>query len=106
VPPELHQVINPYLEKVQQRLNPGYQANWPSGGQTPPQPSGPSGWQLPSWPEQPTPQIQWPQQPSTQPAWPAHTPPEREAANPYAPPREPRPFPDPYSSKRPASGTY
>ena len=32
MPPELHQVIDPYLNQVQQRLNAGHTANWPSGG--------------------------------------------------------------------------
>ncbi len=29
VPPELHEVIDPYLNKVQERLNPNHQASWP-----------------------------------------------------------------------------
>ena len=29
MPPEIHQVVDPYLHRVQQRLNPGFQANFP-----------------------------------------------------------------------------
>ena len=110
VPPELHQVIDPYLEKVQQRLNPEFQADWPSpnspaGSQTQPQTS----WPQFSWPS-PQPPVQWPpssppQSSSSQPAWPSQ-PPSNNQDDPYAVPREPKPFPSPYSAERSASGTY
>ena len=56
MPPELHQVVDPYLNRVQQRLNAGHTANWPSGsaqggtGQGGATQS--SGWQLPGWPQE------------------------------------------------------
>ena len=105
VPPELHEVIDPYLHRVQQRLNPGYQANWPSGGAPAPSGSQSSGWSLPGWPSssspsQPqTPPVQWPQPSQSQsqvtPVWPSQS-----------QPQEPRPFQDPYSAERPAGGTF
>ena len=115
VPPELHQVIDPYLERVQERLNPEFQANWPSqsppaSSPAPPNSSWPqTTWPQPSWPGT-QPQIQWPQssQPQSnfsQPAWPSQPQPG-EAADPYAVPREPNPFPSPYSAERTTGGTY
>jgi membrane protein required for colicin V production len=116
VPPEIHQVIDPYLEKVQQRLNPEFQANWP----TPSAPAGSSAapasswpqinWPQPSWTPPAQPQIQWPQSSqtdssATQPAWPSQ-PPATGAVDPYAVPREPNPFPEPYSAERPTGGTF
>jgi len=111
VPPEIHQVIDPYLDKVQQRLNPGHQAAWPSGGGQPQ--SGAtqsSGWSLPSWlKSQPQmPQMQWPQPQAApqQPAWPSQTQSAPPATSVYGPTREPNPFPDPYSAERQTGGTY
>ena len=100
-PPELHEVLDPYLNTIEQRLNPNYQphgenlqqtwqnqvkANLPAGMQNVPQiqwPSSQSGQGQPAWPTT-TPQQQqpaWPtQQPST--AWPAQ-PRTAEAADPY-----------------------
>jgi len=102
VPPELHEVIDPYLQRVQQRLNPGYQANWPSGGGPAQNGSQSSGWSLPGWPAsssqpQSPPPIQWPQPSQSQvtPVWPSPS-----------QPQQPRPFQDPYSAERPASGTF
>lgn len=78
MPPEIHQVVDPYLHRVQQRLNPNFQANFPNGGgAAAPQTSG---WNIPgfgggeSLPQMP--KIEWPQstpaaQPATQqPGWP------------------------------------
>jgi membrane protein required for colicin V production len=121
MPPELHEVIDPYLHKVQQRLNAGGQSGSMLGGQ-PPAAATNSGWALPSWPSTPqqpqTPpaQFSWPQQPGQQPpapAWPSQTQSQanpyavpQNAADPYSAPREPRPFQDPYSAQRPAGGTF
>ena len=87
VPPEIHEVIHPYVERIEQRLDPNYQphsgydiqAAWPKGDapQWPTQattnnnvqPQQPSAQNLPaSWPPQPqrpaqqTQQIAWPPQ--------------------------------------------
>lgn len=80
-PPEVHQVIDPYLNKIEQRLNPNYQpvgqdlqqmwqnqvqANlpnvlpqmqWPQGQPTQPQVT----WPNPPQPPQPPQQLGWPQ---------------------------------------------
>jgi membrane protein required for colicin V production len=112
MPPELHQVIDPYLQRVQQRLNPGYQANWPAGGSPSQGGAAPSsGWSLPGWPQgQPLPQVQWPQSQSPsspeQPAWPSQSQSSAPASSVYGAPREPKPFPDPYSAERQTGGTY
>jgi membrane protein required for colicin V production len=109
VPPEIHQVIDPYLEKVQQRLNPEYQANWPA-------PTSPaeaetqsqSAWPQINWPPA-QPQVQWPQTAPpadlSQPVWPSQTQ-SADGDDPYAVPHEPKPFPGPYSAERAASGTF
>jgi membrane protein required for colicin V production len=113
VPPELHEVIGPYLHKVQERLNGGQQASFPAGGAQAPS----SGWSWPSWlkSEPAAPQIEWPQSPASTPAqpvgWPSQTqltvPANAGPANTaYGVPREPNPFPDPYSASRPQGGTY
>jgi membrane protein required for colicin V production len=115
VPPELHQVIDPYLNKVQERLNPNHQANWPPGGA--PQQSVPAqstGWSWPSWPKAEqlpeTPNIQWPQSSSPpapqQPAWPSQTQTAPSGSSSSGAPREPNRFDDPYSAERPATATY
>jgi membrane protein required for colicin V production len=118
MPPEIHQVIDPYLHRVQQRLNPGFQANLPGGSAMggSPQPAVPAqstGWSIPGWGTgQSTPQlpkIEWPQsapatQPASQPAaWPTQP---ASGSSTYNAPREPSQFPDPYSAERPASGRY
>lgn len=116
VPPELHQVIDPYLDKVQERLNTGQQANWPSGGASQPNSSPSSGWSLPGWAKEQQlpalPKIEWPQSAPApkQPAWPSQTQPASPGnsaygGSGYSVPREPNPFPDPRSAERPAS-TY
>jgi membrane protein required for colicin V production len=114
-PPELHQVLDPYLNKIEQKLNPNFQPHgqdmqslwqghaqsiglpnlpqvtWPQTQQPPQQQPT---WPMPtqpqtSWPAPSQLQIPWPTNPSSQPAQP------RTANNfdPYSPPREPQPFP-------------
>lgn len=109
-PPEIHQIVDPYLDKVEQRLNPNYrphdglQTNWPT--QTPaPQ----SGQPAPAWPpmnlsipqaiQSQLPQLQWPPTGGAQTAPPTET-------NPYSVPREPNPFPTPYSAEVPGGRGY
>lgn len=134
MPPELHQVVDPYLNRVQQRLNAGHTANWPSGaaqggaGQGGATQS--SGWQLPGWPQEAPKlpnvqlpnvqlpngqQLQWPSstpQPSSgssMPTWPSQTqsatPASAPATSVYGAPREPAQFPDPYA-QRPGAARY
>jgi membrane protein required for colicin V production len=103
-PPELHQVLDPYLNKIEQRLNPNFQ------------PHGQDLQQL--WQNQAEakasasmPQIPWPQSqpPQQQPAWPAtpsSQPNAADSSEPYGVPREPQPFPGPYSAEVPASRGY
>jgi membrane protein required for colicin V production len=99
-PPEIHQVVDPYLNKIEERLNPNYQPHgndlqqlWQS--------------QLPLQAPMGGLQLPW-VQPGQVPAWPAET---QETAtpprDPYAvPPREPNPFPGPYSAEIPARHDY
>jgi membrane protein required for colicin V production len=133
-PPEIHQIIDPYLNKVEERLNPNFQPHgqdlqqaWQNQGKA----------NTPGWPQLPQlPQINWPQsqpsqsqqwptpsplsspppgwptssqvQPSqSQPAWPApQTQPQTaDRSDPYSTPREPQLFPGPYA-ERPASRDY
>jgi len=117
MPPEIRQVVDPYLQKVQQKLNPGYQANLPGssamgGSPQPAVPAQTTGWSIPGWGGGQTPQlpkIEWPQsapagQPTSQaPAWPTQP---ASGSSTYSAPREPNQFPDPYSAERPASGRY
>jgi membrane protein required for colicin V production len=129
-PPEIHQIIDPYVNKVEQRLNPNFQPHgnelqglWPSQAQS----QAPA--QQTSWPTLPQlPQLNWPQTtpPSGQPAtapqqpqagWPTSIPtgwptlpqqgaPQPSQTNPYAP-REPNPFPtQPYSAQGPSGRDY
>lgn len=105
MPPELHQVVDPILNRVQQRLNPNYQANFPGGGAVAPQSSG---WSIPGFgggqsaPE--TPKIEWPQsqgasQPAAQqPVWPAQPPSSNSASQ--------GGFQEPFSAQRPAGNHY
>jgi membrane protein required for colicin V production len=112
-PPEIHQIIDPYVNKVEERLNPNFQPHgndlqgmWPSQAQAQTPSSQPSM----NWP--PLPQLTWPQSqgestsPRPQPqttgptsiptAWPplpqTTTEPQPQS-DPYAVPREPNPFP-------------
>ena len=74
VPPEVQDIIHPLVEKIEQRLDPGYQTHPPGGYQA----QWPDQQQLPDWPAQtksPQQQATQPQQqPSVydrqQPAWP------------------------------------
>jgi membrane protein required for colicin V production len=68
-PPELHQVLDPYLNKIEQKLNPNFQPHgqdlqqlWQSQAKA----NAPAGWpqiSLPQMPQIPWPQAQTPQQP-------------------------------------------
>jgi membrane protein required for colicin V production len=117
LPPEVHQAIDPYLNKVQERLNPNRQASWP--GTAAPQNSVPAqstGWSWPSWPKgdqvpelpKELPKIEWPQSTpaNQQPAWPTQTQTTPTTNSVYGPPREPNQFPDPYAAERPAAARY
>jgi membrane protein required for colicin V production len=110
-PPEVHQIVDPYLNSIEQRLNPNFQPHahnvnesWPRQAQA----------QQPVKPSQPTaawPQINWPQpqparvEPRTQ--WPTQSEPSPyQGADPYRTPREPNPFPSPYSAGAPTNRDY
>jgi membrane protein required for colicin V production len=87
VPPEIHDVIHPYVERIEQRLDPNYQghadsgfpAEWPAQPlpSWPSQKETPGAWQDANQPTQPSvyeqPAGGWPATPATQPnppAWP------------------------------------
>jgi membrane protein required for colicin V production len=111
VPPELHEVIDPYLNGIEQRLGgepsraQNLQGVWPQTGSQPqrpsptdwPQPNQPAWQQPPSQPSWPTPSTAWP--PKSQP--PAGAPGDLDRAGgtttatraSYSSPREPNPFP-------------
>lgn len=75
VPPEIHDVIHPYVERIEQRLDPNYQAQPVSGF--------PTQWpaeQLSDWPNQ-----QPNQQAGTQNAWPQQQPTEPPQSQPLSP---------------------
>jgi membrane protein required for colicin V production len=108
-PPEIHQVVDPYLNKIEERLNPNHQPH--AGLQTNfPQPqSALSNQPAAAWPpinvsipdaiKSQLPQIQWPPTggaPSSPPA----------PYDPYSVPREPNPFPTPYSAEVPSGRDY
>jgi membrane protein required for colicin V production len=123
-PPEIHQIIDPYLNKVEERLNPNFQPhaqdmqqmwqtqlknNLPAGMPQIPWPQLPAAQQQPAWPTTPNPQPAWPASSQTQPPWPASQPSQPRTADtrdPYAPQREPQPFPGPYSAEVPASRDF
>jgi membrane protein required for colicin V production len=103
MPPEIHQVLDPYLHRVQQRLNPNHQANFPGGAAAPQS----SGWNIPGFGAESLPQmpkIEWPQaqgasQPAAQqPAWPTQPPSSNSATQPG--------FQDPFSAQRPGVNRY
>jgi membrane protein required for colicin V production len=102
-PPEIHQVVDPYLNRIEERLNPNFQPHghelqnlWPSQTQLQTPGSQPAGW----------PQINWPQG-QQMPAWPAKTQADDGTQrNPYGVPQEPNPFPDPYSAELPTNRGY
>jgi membrane protein required for colicin V production len=122
-PPEIRQVVDPYLNKIEERRNPnfqpqaqGMQVPWPGQVQI----NLPTGLPQIPWPQMPSTQQQtaWPTQSQQQPGWPTvspsqfgwpGTPQEPQTADrrdPYSPTQEPRPFPGPYSPERPASNDY
>jgi membrane protein required for colicin V production len=108
-PPEIQQIVGPYLEKVEQRLNPGHpshaglQTNFPQPqGTQPAQPAAawpPMNMSIPESIKSQLPQIQWPPTGGTQTSPPAEY-------NPYSAPREPNPFPTPYSAGVPGGRGY
>jgi membrane protein required for colicin V production len=98
-PPEIHQVVDPYLHKIEERLNPNFQPQGQDLQQL---------WQSHVQPQLPTglPQLPWPQ-PQQLPAWPSETQqPAARQRDPYVVPREPNPFPGPYSAEIPASREF
>jgi membrane protein required for colicin V production len=107
-PPEVHQVVDPYLNKLQEQLNPSFQprgqdgqASWPT------QPA--SGWSQTASPQPAAPQPGPPQaqQPPAQFGWPTGS--QQQPAppsNPYGVPREPNPFPGSYSAQVPGGRDY
>jgi membrane protein required for colicin V production len=106
-PPEIHQVVDPYLHKIEERLNPNFQPHgqdlhnlWPAQSQS--TTGARSGWPDIPWPQTlPTPQnLAWPNPTESS------APTEAKDSNPYAVPREPKPFPGPYSAELPASREY
>ncbi|NOY41083.1 MAG: CvpA family protein [Planctomycetes bacterium] len=93
VPPEIHDVIHPYVERIEQQLNPNYQPSeeqgfqaqwpdlpvqWPTQQNAPNQNAANNG-----WPQQPQQQQQQPAAPA-QPAWPT-TAPQPPQNNPFPP---------------------
>jgi len=110
-PPEIHQIVDPYLDKIERGLNPNYQphdglqTNWPSQMQAPQQ----SGQPAAAWPpmnlslpqaiQSQLPQLQWPPTGGAQQA-----PVQQPANDPYSAPREPNPFP--YSAGVPGGRNY
>jgi hypothetical protein len=113
-PPEVHQAIDPYLNKIEEKLNPNFQPHagrdvrqlWP--GQT--QSTTPTGWPTStgSPPAQTPQQPEWPSASQTQPAWPAQAQQQQPTTNqdPYGAQREPNPYPGPYSAEVPTSRDY
>jgi membrane protein required for colicin V production len=116
-PPEIHQVIDPYLDKIEQRLNPNFQPQgqdrqglWPAQAQSPSQAQSADTWPQISWPKaEPAPQqSSWPAASQPNVDWPSDTPPPAAPVrdNPYAVPREPNAFPGPYSAEAPGKRDY
>jgi membrane protein required for colicin V production len=122
LPPEVHQTLDPYLNKLEERLNPNFQPHaedmqqlWQNQAQANNNGGGapPSGWPQSTAQQQP-PQQAWPASSQTPVAWPSaqqqQMPQQQQrtaGGDPYAPmPREPQPFPGPYSAERPASRDY
>jgi membrane protein required for colicin V production len=112
LPPEIHQAIDPYLNKIEERLNPNFV---PHGNQDvrqmwPGQPTGGQQMQAPqntSWPTQPQTQPTWPSPAQSQPSGPMQSPPQASGNDPYSVgPREPNPYPGPYSAEAPRSRDY
>jgi membrane protein required for colicin V production len=123
-PPEIHQVVGPYLHTVEERLNPNYQPqgqdmqqlwqtqlknNLPAGMPQIPWPQMPATQQQISWPTTPSPQTTWPTTSQAQPQWPtsqASQPRTADTRDPYSAQREPSPFPGPFSAETPASRDF
>jgi|GEM_PF-1213324 len=61
VPPEIHEVIHPYVERIEQRLDPNYQST-PVPGFTSPWPAQQQQQQTPRWPAQVESASSWPQE--------------------------------------------
>lgn len=106
-PPEIHEVVDPYINKLEQRLNPNGQPHgqdmqnlWPNQAQSPAQTAPPV-----AWPQVGIPPINWSQ---GQIQWPTQTQPpaSQPARDPYAVPQEPNAFPGPYSAEVPASRDF
>jgi membrane protein required for colicin V production len=116
IPPEIHQVIDPYLNTIEEKLNPGFQPHaqqsgiLPAQGQSPPQAQPGNAWPQIAWPNsEPTPQQSaWPAASPSNFGWPSDTPAPATPArdDPYAVPREPNPFPVPYSAGNPGNRDY
>ena len=109
-PPEVHQVVDPLLDKIEKKLNPNYQPrdqqnvkqmwqNQAQGGAVPAEWSQTAPQQAPQQAQTTPQQLGWPAQPEqTAPAY---------DQNSYGPPQEPRPFPPtPYSAQGPGSREY
>jgi membrane protein required for colicin V production len=115
LPPEIHQAIDPYLNKIEERLNPNFQPHaeldvrqqWPSQSQT----AAPTGWPTSSGAPQAQPPQQlpaWPASSQSQPAWPTQPQQAQQSSdqNPYNVQREPNPYPGPYSAEVKTSRDY
>lgn len=96
VPPEIHDVIHPYVERIEQRLDPGYQgpANnlqslWPRSAESP----------------LPDPSSLWPTQSSDNNVQPATTPSAEVAPSNWSPPPQPHTADRP-SENRDRGGAY
>lgn len=113
-PPEIHDVIHPYLNRIENKLDPNHEPHGPA-------PAWPTDWQQTqqSWPQTPqtSPQT-WPTQPQpAQNTWPQSTTPAQgsnpnsnpnanPSTNPYQWPQEPQPYPGPYSAEAPNPNPY
>jgi membrane protein required for colicin V production len=107
-PPEIHQVVDPVLKKIEEQLNPNYQpgdqnirAQWPTQTQA-------TGWQQPGPPQQAgtaRQQLGWPSA-EQQVALPIPQEQPQQAGYPYDASREPNPYPGPYSAEVPTSREY
>jgi membrane protein required for colicin V production len=109
-PPEIHQIIDPYLNKIEQQLNPGFQ----------PQPGMQTTWPQPQAPESSQPAGAWPpvnisipeaiKSQLPQLGWPPTgggaqvSPPAQE--DPYRTPSDASPYSTPYSAGVPAGRGY
>jgi membrane protein required for colicin V production len=114
LPPEIHEALDPYLNKIEERLNPNFQPHagenvrqmWPTGQNT--QTVAPAGWPQPADAQQAPGQQQpaWPAAPQTQPAWPTESRQPQATNDPYGAQREPNAYPGPYSAEVPTSRDY